>query len=587
MNKYDAITLSRPFFIPVLLLGLAACGGGGGPATEAPPAPELKMQPQAVKTLHFSWNDVEGETEYRLQENPDGVSGFNTVATLDADSVEQDWSIFLPDRVNARYLLQACNAAGCSDSNEVTLDAAALTQAIGYLKAGNAGVDDRFGTAIAVSGDGTTLAVGAPYEDSAMTGITQGEGNAQDDDAPDSGAVYVFVKDGRQWRQQAYIKSSNAETNDYFGFSVALSDDGNQLAVGAFGEDGNGVSGQQDNSKGASGAVYLFSRSSTVWSQSAYLKASNPDIQDRFGYALAFSGDGGTLAVGADGEQSGSKGVNGDQGNLLLFAGAAYVFIESANGWDQQAYIKASNTGAQDYFGISLALSKNGDLLVVGASKEDSDGSDQDNNAAEDAGAVYVFHRQDGDWSQEAYIKAGNPDAGDEFGVAVALSDSGGRLAVGARSEDGLFDAAPDSGAVYVFRRSALAPNIVSWEQQAYIKPVAALAESEDRFGHDLSLSADGRTLAIGGYGEDSSSIGLDGDESDNSRQQSGAAYLFVEKQDEWSQKAYIKASNTAEVDVFGTSIALSADGSTLAVGAVEEDGEQDAIGGSGAVYLY
>ena len=94
------------------------------------------------------------------------------MATLDADSVEQDWSIFLPARVNARYLLQACNAAGCSDSNEVTLDAAALTQAIGYLKAGNAGVDDRFGTAIAVSGDGTTLSVVASYEDSAMTGIT-------------------------------------------------------------------------------------------------------------------------------------------------------------------------------------------------------------------------------------------------------------------------------------------------------------------------------------------------------------------------------------------------------------------------------
>lgn len=578
MNKYDAITLSRPFFIPVLLLGLAACGGGGGPATEAPPAPELKMQPQAVKTLHFTWNDVEGETEYRLQENPDGVSGFNTVATLDADSVEQDWSIFLPDRVNARYLLQACNAAGCSDSNEVSLDAAALTQAIGYLKAGNAGVDDRFGHAIAVSGDGTTLAVGAAFEDSAMTGVIQGEGNAQDDDAPDSGAVYVFVRDGTQWRQQAYIKASNGESEDYFGVSVAISDDGQQLVVGASGEDGNGVAGQNDNSMSGSGAVYVFTRNAAAWSQSAYLKASSPDQQDYFGRALALSGDGGTLAVGAYGQ---------------VYSGAAYVFIQSVNGWVQQAHVEPSNMEVGDLFGSSLALSENGNLLAVGAPEEDGDGSDPDNNAASGAGAVYVFQRQGSGWSQEAYIKAETTTnlfqdsiAGDHFGAAVALSASGNRLAVGAQYEDSVFDTTPDSGAVYVFDRYALAANIVSWEQQAYIKPLAAI-ESEDRFGGALSLSADGRTLAVGVNGEDSSSIGLNGDESDNSRQQSGAAYLFKEEQGEWSQKAYIKASNTAEVDVFGASIALSADGSVLAIGAGEEDGEQDAIGGSGAVYLY
>ena len=578
MNKYDAITLSRPFFIPVLLLGLAACGGGGGPATEAPPAPELKMQPQAVKTLHFTWNDVEGETEYRLQENPDGVSGFNTVATLDADSVEQDWSIFLPDRVNARYLLQACNAAGCSDSNEVSLDAAALTQAIGYLKAGNAGGDDRFGHAIAVSGDGTTLAVGAAFEDSAMTGVIQGEGNAQDDDAPDSGAVYVFVRDGTQWRQQAYIKASNGESEDYFGVSVAISDDGQQLVVGASGEDGNGVAGQNDNSMSGSGAVYVFTRNAAAWSQSAYLKASSPDQQDYFGRALALSGDGGTLAVGAYGQ---------------VYSGAAYVFIQSVNGWVQQAHVEPSNMEVGDLFGSSLALSENGNLLAVGAPEEDGDGSDPDNNAASGAGAVYVFQRQGSGWSQEAYIKAEattnlfqDSIAGDHFGAAVALSASGNRLAVGAQYEDSVFDTTPDSGAVYVFDRYALAANIVSWEQQAYIKPLAAI-ESEDRFGGALSLSADGRTLAVGVNGEDSSSIGLNGDESDNSRQQSGAAYLFKEEQGEWSQKAYIKASNTAEVDVFGASIALSADGSVLAIGAGEEDGEQDAIGGSGAVYLY
>jgi hypothetical protein len=93
------------------------------------------------------------------------------------------------------------------------------------------------------------------------------------------GAAYVFVPDGTSWSQQAYLKASNAEASDNFGYSVSVS--GDTIVVGAYLEDSNavGVDGDEDNDDGSttdSGAAYVFVRSGTDWSQLAYLKASNP-----------------------------------------------------------------------------------------------------------------------------------------------------------------------------------------------------------------------------------------------------------------------------------------------------------------------
>jgi hypothetical protein len=103
--------------------------------------------------------------------------------------------------------------------------------------------------------------------------------------------------------------------------------------------------------------------------------------------------------------------VNGDQSNNdSQQSGAAYVFVRSATSWSQQAYLKASNTGVVDYFGVSVSVSD--DAVVVGASLEDSNATgvngDQNNNSATSAGAAYVFVRSGTNWSQQAYLKASN-----------------------------------------------------------------------------------------------------------------------------------------------------------------------------------
>src|SRR5262249_35134640 len=158
------------------------------------------------------------------------------------------------------------------------------------------------------------------------------------------------------------------------------------------------------------GAVYVFTRTPSSWSQEAYVKASNPGAGDAFGFCVALSADGSTLAAGASGEDSVATGINGNQAdNSASNAGAGYAFARNGTRWSQQAYVKASSTEAGDSFGASVALSADGAVLAVGAPLEDSSATGINNsqaNGATDSGAVYVFARSGSVWAQQAYVKA-------------------------------------------------------------------------------------------------------------------------------------------------------------------------------------
>ena len=267
-----------------------------------------------------------------------------------------------------------------------------------------------------------------------------------------------------EFAQQAYLNAFNAEDNDQFGFSISLSDD--TLAVGAVGKNSD-INNDIDI-----GAVYVFTRDiDGLWSQQAYLKASNAEDNDQFGFSVALSGD--TLAVGAVGKNS--------IDNIKPDIGAVYVFTRDIDGnWTQQALLRASNAEVNDQFGFSISLSN--DTLAVGAVGKDID-----------AGAVYVFTRDNaGDWRQQDFIRAFNAEAGDLFGGAVALA--GDTLAVGAVGKNSIDNIKPDIGAVYVFIRD----NEGEWGQQDFIR--ASNAEDNDQFGFPVSLSGD--TLAVSAVGK-------------------------------------------------------------------------------------
>lgn len=393
-----------------------------------------------------------------------------------------------------------------------------------YLKSLNSEAGDGFGESIGISGD--TLVVGAYHEDSGAAG------NPADNSRSGAGAAYVFVRNGTAWGQQAYLKASHPDIDDWYGKSVAV--DGDTVAVGAVFEDSaaTGVNGNaSDNSVSGSGAVYVYVRNGTTWTQQAYIKASNTGAGDEFGTSVALDGD--TLVVGAQYEDSAATGVNGVQtDNSASASGAAYVFVRNGTTWSQQAYLKASNTGAQDNFGGSVSIS--GDTVVVGAATEDSaaTGADGDgsNNAATNAGAVYVFVRSGTTWTQQAYLKASNTDAGDRFGYSVGVS--GDVLVSGAFLEDGgdsgvngdeSDNSISGAGAAYVFVRDG-----TTWDQLAYLKASnpGGGTPTGDNFGFPVALS--GGTIAAGATLEDSNAVGVNGNESNNSATNAGAAYVFA-----------------------------------------------------------
>jgi hypothetical protein len=634
-----------------LLLGSCGGGGGGGEGNTLPLAstPSVSF---GDKQLHFAWTAATGATFYRLSESTDGVAAYAVVidnlAVTHYDFVLT--SLFV--HINAKFKLEACNSNGCTPSVLNMPDN--LSTALGaYVKASNTGGGDNFGATVAISADGNTLAVGAPGEASASTGVTATPPNntATGDAASFAGAVYVFFRSGGAWSQQAYVKASNTGANDFFGFSVFLSGDGNTLAVGAVGEASaaTGVNpnpGQGDNSLIAAGAVYVFTRSGAAWSQQAYIKSLSPSQGDFFGNAVTLNQDGSTLAVGVPFENSAATGVGGNnvsdcattKVNCADNSGAVYVFTRSGATWSEQAYVKASNTGAGDQFGFSVSLSGDGNLLAVGAPAEDSALTDvtintanavneaSAGNGAMDAGAVYTFKRVTTTWSPHTYVKASNTGAGDGFGTAVALSSDAKTLAVGAPNEDsdtvgvsptnpapGNNDSALSAGAVYVFNRLT-GPD--TWGQQAYVK--ASNTGASDIFGVCMALSGDGNTLAVGaadagdiaGIIPGAPDVTTTHNTVASTAGSSGAVYRFTRAGTVWTQQAYVKATNLEANDLFGATnlgsgvIALSSDGSAMAVGAVHEASAATGVGGNqandcttaaptncagsaGAVYLY
>ena len=140
--------------------------------------------------------------------------------------------------------------------------------------------------------DGDTIIVGAYYEDSNQTTITNGTTSSSNNSNADSGAAYIYKRTGSTWTQQAYIKAANSDAVDAFGYGCGVDLYGDTLVVGAESEDSNqtsitnGSTASSNNSSNESGAAYVYKRSGSTWSQVAYLKASNNDVEDYFGYCV-------------------------------------------------------------------------------------------------------------------------------------------------------------------------------------------------------------------------------------------------------------------------------------------------------------
>ncbi|MBK8914072.1 MAG: thrombospondin type 3 repeat-containing protein [Phycisphaerales bacterium] len=313
------------------------------------------------------------------------------------------------------------------------------------LTAADAEAGDWFGGSLSLDGD---MALVGAYYDSGLAGVEQG-------------SVYVFVRSGPNWSQQAKLTAADAEAGDRFGVSVSL--DGDTALVGA--QNDNDLAGFDQ------GSAYVFVRNGSSWSQQAKLTAADAAAGDLFGDSVSLDED--TALVGAlfDSGPAGSR------------QGGAYVFVRSGSSWSQQAKLIAADAAANDRFGNSVSIE--GDTALVGAFGDDG-------QAGVDQGSAYVFVRSGSSWSQQAKLTAAAAAANDQFGSSVSLS--GDTALIGAHFNDG--PAGTDQGSAYVFVRSGS-----SWSQQARLE--AADAAAGDGFGGSVSL--DGDTALVGAYGDDGS----------------------------------------------------------------------------------
>ena len=337
---------------------------------------------------------------------------------------------------------------------------------------------DKFGYSVAVDGD--TVVVGAYQHD-----IT----DDQDITSGDAGAAYVFTEVDGVWSEPVKLTASVPAPGDYFGYSVAV--DGDVVVVGASTGDRTDTGG---NTITDSGAAYVFTKVSGVWSQAAKLTASDGAANDEFGVSVAIEGD--AVVVGAHKHDANSNSA----------AGASYIFTKPATGWandpginyrTETARLTAPDGAANDEFGISVAVhgdEENRDTIVVGAHQHDI--TDDQGITSGDAGAAYVFKGDpySGKWSYAAKLTASDAAPGDEFGISVAVD--GSTVVVGAYLYNRADGVVPDSGSTYVFARDS---DTGVWSQTRNL--AAPNSNQDDRFGY--SVAVDAGTLLAGAPQDD------------------------------------------------------------------------------------
>jgi hypothetical protein len=334
----------------------------------------------------------------------------------------------------------------------------------------------------------------------------------------EAGAALVLVRSGSGWTQQATLTSGEVGVDEgHFGHNVALSADGDTALVSAPAID-QGV-----------GAVWVFTRSGSTWTPQAKLTGAGELDGGHFGSGLALSADGDTAVVGAP----------NDDRDL----GAAWIFSRAGSTWTQQGEkLTGGNESGPAEFGRSVALSADGDTALVGGPCDDGL-----------IGAVWAFSRSGSTWAQQGAKLTGGEESGEaHFGDSVALAADGDTALVGGRQDGG------KAGAAWVFARSESA-----WAQQG-AKLTASGESGTSELGWSVALSADGETALIGGLRDEG---------------YAGAAWVFARSGATWAQQGEkLTGGGESGKGWFGSSVALSAEGTTAMIGGVADDGRAGAV---------
>lgn len=343
----------------------------------------------------FTQNSLgEWQSVQKVSDGDENFGGYANQSTLphpDSLSLSADGSILVVGN-------QFSNQGGVGDGGMAVIYTKvgatwSLTQKI---FSSDIAASDYFGSGVCVSGDGSTIVVGAP---------------ADDDGASAQGSAYIFEKVGGTWTQVQKIIQSDTRSSGFFGSRVRISNDGTTLVVGAYEHDGVGAN---------VGAAYIFDKSGGgTWSQT--LKLYPPNTTTEF-YAqgLDISGDGNVIAVGAPRDDTTSTNM-----------GRVFMYVKSGGAWSNtptQTFQYNTAVTEDKYFGWSVGLSQNGNTLIVGAPYEDTEQTD--------SGAIHIYERTNGVWTPVKREYTGVNPSGEGLGTSVAISDDGKVYIAGNENDD-------------------------------------------------------------------------------------------------------------------------------------------------------
>jgi hypothetical protein len=381
--------------------------------------------------------------------------------------------------------------------------------------------DDQFGYSVATSADGKTIIIGSPKDE-----LPVGDG--------DTGLVYVFERNGDTFNQVGILTGTYTSASNLFGNSVATSADGKTIIVGS---PSDGLPGSD-----GTGLVYVFDRNVNTFNQVGILTGSNAiQANDLFGNSVATSADGKTIIVGASGD--GLPGVDG--------TGLVYVFERNGDTFNQVGILTGSNANISgDNFGFSVATSSDGKTIIVGA-------KDDELVSTTGYGLVYVFERNGGTFNQVGIITGiYATQTGDEFGFSIATSADGKTIVIGAQSDEipGLADS---TGVGYVYDRVGNSFNQVGILTGIYS------TQGGDKFGNSVAMSADGKKIMVGAWWDEIPAV---------TPLNSGLVYIFNRVGNTFNRVGILTGSYAVDgVDYFGYSVATSADGKNIIVGARDD----------------
>lgn len=418
------------------------------------------------------------------------------------------------------------NAGGVGSWSQVfsikVKDGYTLDTQLAKLTANDGAASDFFGSSVAVSSDGSRIAIGAYGVDS------NGVNNV--------GAIYIYRNTGLGWTQEAKLLSGETTTNVFTGYSLSITADGSRIAVGGYG------------ANAAAGAVFIFVRSGTTWALETKL---GPSVGlaggDAFGLSSKISVDGTRLVVGAY-----AKTDNG-----VTAAGVVYVFVRANSTWTLEATLKSNSPMASEYFGQTVTMSGDSTRIAVAATNRTI-------SSISAAGAVYVFKRTGTAWTYEATITAVTA-ATESYGVSLAMDHAANVLLIGAARR--IFNGNPETGAVDVHVRDN-----TSWSLQTTLK--APSGATGDQFGSSVTVSADGSLTAVAAVYTNTQSI-----------TQHGSYYVFKRVNTSWSFDRTVNASDKSQASRFGSSLAMSTDGVFLAVGSSSDSTPGAQYAGSAYVF--